>query len=81
MKNVNPDRTDSMNDRLITTKELANRWSITPQALVEWRRKKEGPPYLKIGIKKKSPVLYRMTDVLKYEERMTHGKSRNHDRR
>lgn len=43
---------------------LAKRWDTTTQRLANLRSKGAGPPYLKIGTR----VLYRMADVLAYEE-------------
>ena len=50
--------------RALTPGELADRWSLTPQALAQWRSKGEGPQFLKLG----RAVRYRMTDVLAHEE-------------
>ncbi len=40
---------------LLTTTDLAKRWSMTKESLENWRVKKIGPAYLKIG----SKVLYK----------------------
>lgn len=33
----------------LTTKDLASRWGIHPGTLENWRQKKYGPRYIKIG--------------------------------
>lgn len=52
------------NEVLLTQEQLADRWNMKPDALRNWRTKKEGPPYIKISHKS---VRYRMADILAYE--------------
>jgi hypothetical protein len=47
-----------------TTAELAKRWSMSPITLSNWRQKGIGPSYTKIG----RVVIYRLQDVLSYEQ-------------
>jgi transposase-like protein len=56
-------------DKLITTQELAARWSMHPNTLANWRHQKRGPKYVKIGRMRKSPVYYRLKDILEYENK------------
>lgn len=42
---------------------LARRWSISPRTLEDWRWRKIGPRYLKVG----GRVIYRLEDVEAYE--------------
>ncbi len=43
--------------------ELSRRWRISPRTLEQWRWRKIGPRYLKVG----GRVLYRLGDVEEYE--------------
>lgn len=58
-------------EKLITTQELAERWGIHPNTLSNWRSQNRGPKYVKIGGMKKSPVYYRLKDILAYEKKST----------
>jgi predicted DNA-binding transcriptional regulator AlpA len=61
-----------MSDRRITLKELADRWSIKPATLYQWRWEGKGPPCIKVG----RSVRYRLSDIEKYEEqRLNHHTS------
>lgn len=55
--------TDNIEDRLLTQKELAERWNITPRTLQLWHSAGKGPKRVNIG-----RGGYRLSDVLKYEE-------------
>jgi hypothetical protein len=55
----------------LTTKQLAERWGITPQALNNMRSAKTGPTYFTIGDGKKPRVRYRIGDVEDYEKEHT----------
>lgn len=50
-------------DRLLSQKELAARWNITPRTLQNWHKIGKGPPRVTIGGKG-----YRLSDVLAYEQ-------------
>ena len=53
----------------LTTKELSARWGgrITVRALENWRSTSNGPPFIKLG----GSVLYRATDIDKWESSRT----------
>lgn len=55
----------------LTTAQLAERWDIHPGTLENWRGQGKGPPYVKLTKKRRSPVLYRLSDIIEYERRMT----------
>ena len=42
---------------------LALRWGMSPRTLEDWRWRKKGPRYLKIG----GRVMYRLEDIEAYE--------------
>jgi hypothetical protein len=50
------------NHRLVTA-ELARRWRMSPRTLEQWRWKRIGPRYLKVG----GRVLYCLSDVEDFE--------------
>jgi len=52
--------------------DLSRRWNISPRTLERWRWLKQGPPYLKIG----GRVVYRLEDVIGFEERRLHDAER-----
>lgn len=55
---------------MLTTKELAARWGISPGSLANDRAANRSTlPYVKIGDR----VRYRLHDVLRYEERALHS--------
>jgi hypothetical protein len=63
---------NSKNDRepaavpgLLRERELAARWGATQRTLQRWRADCYGPPFLRIG----GRILYRLTDVMAFEER------------
>jgi hypothetical protein len=49
--------------------DLAHRWRISPRTLEQWRWKKVGPRYLKLG----GRVVYRIEDVESYEAAQLHA--------
>jgi hypothetical protein len=49
--------------------QLAQRWSLSPRTLAQWRWLGKGPPYLKVGWR----VLYRLEDIERYEAEQLHG--------
>lgn len=55
--------TDKSDDRLLTQKELADRWNLTPRTLQLWHHAGKGPKRVNIG-----RGGYRLSDVLRYEE-------------
>ncbi|MBL0941392.1 MAG: helix-turn-helix domain-containing protein [Alphaproteobacteria bacterium] len=52
-----------MSSSFLTSERLAERWSITPATLKQWRWNGRGPHFLKIG----GRVLYRVEDVEDFE--------------
>lgn len=57
-----------MQPTFLTPDDLANRWSITPTTLSQWRWNGRGPKFLKIGRK----VLYDAQDVEFFEDQKRH---------
>ena len=53
-----------MTDHLTET-DLAKRWLIAPETLRSWRKRKQGPQYLKL----EGAVRYRLADVEEYEKK------------
>jgi len=53
----------------INQKELAERWDVSQRTLERWRAIGWGPHFLKIG----GRVVYRMEDILAYEEQHLAG--------
>lgn len=50
----------------LTIEELAERWSMSPRTLANWRYAGKGLPYLKMSNK---VILYDMLDVKNYEQK------------
>lgn len=53
---------------LITPQQLAERWNMSIGTLTNWRVKKQGPTYMKLGEGRACKVMYRMADVEAFEE-------------
>lgn len=47
----------------LTPKEAAIYMRMSPFTLQEWRQKKIGPGYIKLGVARKAAVLYRRADL------------------
>ena len=47
----------------LTQNDLAERWSLSPRTLEQWRWRGVGPRYLKLG----GHVVYRLEDVEAFE--------------
>lgn len=56
-------------DKTLTTYELAQRWGMASKTLEVWRMRKKGPPFFKLGEHARARVMYRMKDILAYEEK------------
>lgn len=57
-------------DEVLTPSELAQRWGMAVGTLANWRREiGRGPKYIKLGDGPRARVVYRVTDVLAYEQR------------
>ncbi len=59
-----------MSTSLLTTEDLAERWGLSPRTLRWQRHKGKGPQYIEISDR---TVLYRIEDVLAYEQGLTAG--------
>jgi hypothetical protein len=62
---VNPD----IPEILLTSQQLAERWSISQKTLANHRCNGTGVPYIKIG----AAVRYQLSDVLDHEHRVATG--------
>lgn len=60
-------------DELLDDDALARRWGMSTQTLQNWRVQGKGPQYIKMGEGKSSPVMYRIKDVLEWEEKHLKG--------
>jgi predicted site-specific integrase-resolvase len=60
----------------LNQRDLAARWTISARTLERWRWKGEGPAYLKIG----GRVVYRIEDVLAYEQDRQRHSTAEHQR-
>lgn len=58
---------------LLTTDQLAKRWHMSAKHLANMRQAKNGPPYIRPAGGKRGRVLYRMDDIVAYEEKQRHG--------
>jgi hypothetical protein len=56
---------------LITSKQLAERWGMSPGTLENWRGKRKGPNFIKLGKGRNAQVLYRLRDVEEFESQNT----------
>ena len=54
-----------MSDTRLSQTDLANRWRMSPRTLERWRFTGEGPRFIKLG----GRVLYRLEDVVAFEDR------------
>ena len=59
---------------ILTTEMLAARWGMDPKTLGNWRVKKHGPAYVKLGKGRGCKVIYMLDDVRAWEalNRQTH---------
>lgn len=48
---------------LMTPEEVADLLKVSTGTLENWRYRGEGPPFVKLGSKRRSPVRYRSKDV------------------
>ena len=53
------------NTKFLDTYELAERWGMHPQTLARWRRKEEGPKFIKAHHPVR--ILYPILEVEEYE--------------
>ncbi len=57
-----------MTKTMLTTKELAERWSMAIGTCENWRQQGKGPRWVKMGKTANSDVRYRLRDVEAYEK-------------
>ena len=58
-----------MNDeRLLSEVEVEAIYGIKRRLLQQWRHRRVGPPFIKLGSSKASPVRYKKRDLEKYLE-------------
>jgi hypothetical protein len=55
-----------MTQDLLTPQQVADLLQIKTDTLEAWRGKRTGPPWIKLGEGKRSPVRYRRADVESY---------------
>jgi hypothetical protein len=61
------------NDTLLTEQQLAERWRVSQRTLRRWRSTARLPAHIRIGHPVVGRVLYRLADVLVFEERAIRG--------
>jgi predicted site-specific integrase-resolvase len=54
--------------KILTPKELCERWKIADNTLRKWRVANVGPAYIKLGEGRNSEVRYRIDDVEAFEK-------------
>lgn len=52
-------------NKLLTTEELAERWQMKASTLANWRNKRKGPKYIKVG----RNVRYNLEHIQEFEEK------------
>jgi hypothetical protein len=60
-------------DTLLTEQQLAERWRVSQRTLRRWRSTARLPAHIRIGHPVVGRVLYRLADVLVFEERAIRG--------
>lgn len=61
---MNEQTINPIDDRFLTTKELAERWGISVWSMKKMRRASEGPPF----IVTRNQACYKLSEVLKFED-------------
>lgn len=61
--------------RLLTTEDVAALFGIAPATIVWWRSQRQGPPWVRLGRGKRSPIRYRPEAVEAYITQMESGES------
>jgi hypothetical protein len=56
----------------VTTHEAADFFGLKPTLLRDWHCARRGPPYVKHGKAKKSPVTYHLRDLEQWQDAKTH---------
>lgn len=57
----------------LTTAELADRWRMSPETLRNWRFRGFGPKHFKPSGKERGKTLYKLTDVIAWEQKNMMG--------
>jgi predicted DNA-binding transcriptional regulator AlpA len=60
-----------MNQRLVTSSQLAEYLGVSEGTLRNWRNKDKGPPYIRLGDSPRSAIRYNIDDVLKWQGKET----------
>ena len=55
-------------EKLLTTKDLADRWTLNSGSIENWRNAGKGPKYLRLGVGYTCVIRYRLKDVLRWEK-------------
>lgn len=58
---------------ILTTKEAADFLKMSPRTLANWRLRGEGPRFFHLTGNPKSPVRYRLQDILDWAEAQCKG--------
>lgn len=53
-----------MTEKLLSSRDLAERWSLCVRTVDRWRYVDFGPPFLKIG----GRIRYRLEDIIEFEQ-------------
>lgn len=58
---------------LLTTKELVERWKnkVSEGTIENWRNNGKGPKFIRLNSGKRSPIIYRLSDIEEYERKQT----------
>lgn len=57
-----------MMTKLLTPKELCERWNVADNTLRKWRVANTGPAYIKLGEGRNSEVRYKLEDIEQFEK-------------
>lgn len=61
-------------ERGLTPREVAELLTVHVVTLQQWRARGEGPRYVKYGASPRSPIRYRLRDVLAWRDARTVGR-------
>lgn len=56
-------------DDLMHPRDVAKRYNMTPESLSNWRREGKGPKFIRLGAGRYARVMYRVSDVVAWEQR------------
>lgn len=54
-------------NEILTSQQLAERWGMSVGTLQNWRVKGKGPRHIKLGEGRATKVLYRLDDIVEFE--------------